>query len=874
MPKESELTPWLQHVEEEEEMKLVADLPQQQQMLPDTTTTETQNTTRGNSQFKHQPFYYTAAAALATTENTSAHMDHNYEPSSSYQQYQEMDHHDITFHQKQIGQDRQFIDDDEILDYRVKDYIRQRKKRKEKFNMCCVCFPKCVKSRNAISCDPRIGMVDLSNENVFFRFVVWALFARLYFEAIYLTKVFLIFSDERMDAIILKCDFREMLFGGFSTFKAVYTVLALSGMFWSVSFLNSVTSLNFKKRLPALIFIAIAVAIDVSLNAWSISCYKTNLFDIVPNVKPYPFLSPGETQFRLMNASAILASQSQFFQFLNESARTMKHNIQTSQFNFVEAYLVVEWILAFLLIFLLAVPFIAAIVHHATGRKHLQYFSFYELRLKRFYGYVRNLFSNTKRQRNRKHFFSESGSYSSSLTATHSSLSTSLEVDDIENEINEKIEAYWRESDKKLIVKFFVVYWMKIRYSLSALRIRIKKKLQSMKGGFSSFFFPSRLIIGLSSSVLIVILILTTFAALSLHVGYSAFNILFIISVLLFCFPQIIDFEKFDTCQTGVSSALMRVVDLIEVNFFIAEILTFIVIVVIIILILRNYKRHIQSYRKGKLPFNLSSYSIINASNYPGLQSAHFALATVVYFAIIYIVLIIIGLIIFMLSVLGQAIGPMIEAFFKSFFVVENLPLILNIFTFLGTKITTVVLAIILKLVFLRKKGTWLIHNALFSVFDVLFITVNYVFGFIVAGIISTLKTVIFALLNYVRMDQPHNPGFNSYAGLLKLDAHHSDPIINVFIDMLKKKARKKELLIEHKIRENPNITMDQLTQETTSVNKTPKLKNYLKLIALLSKNHQLAHERKSMTSEYFDEEEYEKKRHKYLNSYLNNTSK
>ena len=102
---------------------------------------------------------------------------------------------------------------DSILNTQLREYIMERKKRKAKYEMCCVCCP------NVVACDPRIPMVDLMNENVFFRGVVWALFARLYFEAIYLTRVYMLFSDAKMDEIIQQCDFRELVFGSSGAFR-------------------------------------------------------------------------------------------------------------------------------------------------------------------------------------------------------------------------------------------------------------------------------------------------------------------------------------------------------------------------------------------------------------------------------------------------------------------------------------------------------------------------------------------------------------------------------------------------------------------------------------------------------------------------------
>ena len=261
------------------------------------------------------------------------------------------------------------------------------------------------------------------------------------------------------------------------------------------------------------------------------------------------------------------------------------------------------------------------------------------------------------------------------------------------------------------------------------------------------------------------------------------------------------------------------------------------------------------SYRNGTLQFSLKSQSIVKASSYPGSQAAHYAVATAVYFFIIYAILLIIGFVCLFIN----------EIFFGIGFLFQNgLELIFRIVSFLSGKLITVATVFVLRFIFLRKKGTWLVHTNVFGFMDLLLIVANYFYGFLTAVIISTVKTVIFALINYVRLDSPSNPAFHTYAGMLKADAHHADPIINVFADILKKKSREKEEKMLNTLQKEPHLTLNEL-QTKSNTFQQPKLKNYLKLIALLSKNQQLAQHRTSMTSEFFEEELHEIKRIKFL---------
>ena len=95
------------------------------------------------------------------------------------------------------------------LDEEVKKYLTERRKRKAKFSMSCTC---CKNPKFA--CCPRLPMADLVNENVFFRFLTWVVFARLYFEAIYITKIWMVFTDDNLDAIVKTCDSKEKLASG------------------------------------------------------------------------------------------------------------------------------------------------------------------------------------------------------------------------------------------------------------------------------------------------------------------------------------------------------------------------------------------------------------------------------------------------------------------------------------------------------------------------------------------------------------------------------------------------------------------------------------------------------------------------------------
>ena len=103
-----------------------------------------------------------------------------------------------------MKQQEQPVDDNiMIMDYQVREYIRERRIRKLRYEMCCVC---CTRNRmNPFACDPRLPMADLINENVLLRVVVWMLFARLYFEVIYATRVFLLLSDDYIGKVIDTC---------------------------------------------------------------------------------------------------------------------------------------------------------------------------------------------------------------------------------------------------------------------------------------------------------------------------------------------------------------------------------------------------------------------------------------------------------------------------------------------------------------------------------------------------------------------------------------------------------------------------------------------------------------------------------------------
>src|SRR3989338_10745533 len=128
---------------------------------------------------------------------------------------------------------------------------------------------------------------------------MWFIFARLYFNAIYLTKVWQWFADDRMDSIISSCDFYERFLGGSSGGASVVVIMA--GMFASLAILNNVVQMSFKKRLVSIVVIALAIALDIGVHAWSINCYHNELFSLEIKPRPYPFLNPGQTNFTLVN---------------------------------------------------------------------------------------------------------------------------------------------------------------------------------------------------------------------------------------------------------------------------------------------------------------------------------------------------------------------------------------------------------------------------------------------------------------------------------------------------------------------------------------------------------------------------------------------
>lgn len=129
-------------------------------------------------------------------------------------------HHHHDDHQKPCPSLNQFLThstEQDDLHFTVREYLTNRRRRTTSYGMCCVCFNgceglvgHCIPKKifyHLSSCCLRIPVVDLINENVFYRFVVWFLFARLYFSAIYVTRVWQWFADDRMDNIIVGCDY-------------------------------------------------------------------------------------------------------------------------------------------------------------------------------------------------------------------------------------------------------------------------------------------------------------------------------------------------------------------------------------------------------------------------------------------------------------------------------------------------------------------------------------------------------------------------------------------------------------------------------------------------------------------------------------------
>ncbi|KAL9648205.1 hypothetical protein ABK040_009209 [Willaertia magna] len=814
------------------------------------------------------------------------------------------------------------LKEEEESELTINKYLELRKKRKLQFKCCCTfCCNFCCL---------RIPIIDLINENMFFRVIVLLLFVKIYFMIIFISKLWVPMADENLQEAMSKCDKIDMVTNQNSALQVLFITLLTGLTTWSVAYFNNITKLSLKYRFISFIIVNICIAIDVIIQIFTVKCYTEKFFDNIPEYEPFPFLNPysNEINFIETNDSTVLTS---IFKLLNLTAEETITNIKVAQNRVFASYLIISWIISFGIVIILYIPLATSIIMNLKkNEKWKCWFSFYDDRLNRFYSYVTMLVKDISKRRKRKRLsnsllkkqmselnnnsedisdvISDSSSVidsedndddrisaNSSGVTSFITLQTSMASDSyvIDDRINDKLENYWNNSDRNIVIKYFVINFMKIKYMFKVYYFKLKRLIHWKKSTSSivNFFFPTRLMIGMISSLIVTSTSLILLAVFIEPILYGIANFIFIILLFLRCIWSMSDQEKFIQCQINNGAIILRILDVCRAGLALAVILTFLIILVCLILICLQYKEDSENYRRGKLHYKLNSYSILYASDYPGLQSAHVTVATFLYFFAIFFTILIIGIIILLLICLSPVLGDLITSLWNTLWDPQfglGDKVVSFLFFTVGLKILLFLLTkVILRIIYVKKRGNWLVNIPSYSGWDFTFIIFNYLFAFLVALTLSILKMIGLGLIRYVRLDSSDNLGFYSYVAMLKIDGHNANPIINVFIDLIKQKANAYEKsfnqlsLIKYKEvfnkEKKENLIMDNVKNVKENIYKEkckPRLKNYLLLIGFLHENRNLTLKRNCVTSEYFDESTHEDKRVKIYNGIKKNLEK
>lgn len=246
--------------------------------------------------------------------------------------------------------------------------------------------------------------------------------------------------------------------------SGVATISLMAGFILPVAVLNNAVQMPFWKRICTFLIVILALGCDIAQTIWSINCYHNSLFSIEIIPRSYPYLNPGQTNFTFVNITHMIESPKDFLDFLNSTSKNMIYNIQQSQYQFISGFLILQWILAFGSIFMIALLLISSIAQVYTKFKMKDWFNFYRHRLSRYYYHVRTLLRNISKKKLKRSFAYYANKNSSTDTSAISTSLSSLETDEIKDRLDEKIERYWENKKRSVFRRIIVIPWLKLKY--------------------------------------------------------------------------------------------------------------------------------------------------------------------------------------------------------------------------------------------------------------------------------------------------------------------------------------------------------------------------------------------------------------------------
>ncbi|KAL9643140.1 hypothetical protein ABK040_001629 [Willaertia magna] len=740
---------------------------------------------------------------------------------------------------------------EELIEKSVQNYLNERKKRKDQFKYCCSC--------NSLFYY-RIPIIDLINENIFFRYISLILFIKIFFLMIYFSRVWLFAADEHLTKAMETCDEGQTLLR--ISFVSGLTLVTA----WSLSFLNNVTKLSIKFRFLTFSIVTLVILIDLILQITHIVCFNNNVFnnpDTPSTFKSFTFIDPNNNvDINYMNITNLESFQN----ILKYTYFDIKYNLSVAQYNVFKGYIIIFWILSFLFALIIYFSFIFILIEHEFCVHGKYLFSFYGFRLKKYYEYVSILLTNTFKRKN--NLRQSSSSVNSIMLSENNDtiddykskqednelLSTSDEsVDSIDERFSKKLQFYWKESNRNIIIRFLVSFWMTCVFYCKRKYLKLKRTIKKITNPKSvvNYFFPTRLWIGVFSSLLITILLLVALTNFLEPICYGIVNAVFG-GVVLFICSDPINNEELLQCQKDLVPILLPLTSVSKSSLILGSFVTFTVILIILLLIMRQFKHDLKAYRRGKLNYPLNEVNMLQASDFSGMQFGHTTISTVLYFFVAFDVISVIGIII-------QVVFPILKSQWEVF-ANDQSGMKTGIIIYITFSIVEKPVFIIIRLIqnyskklFLLKEDNWLVNLTSHSFWDFGFTLFNYLFGLIIALIVSIFKFFALGFIRFLRLDSPDNPGFHSYLAMLKVEVRNANPVINVFASIVKHKAKE----YENKFNELSTTTMDcSLTTSDIAVDeeeiikevkkcvyndkKKPKLKNYLLKIGFLHSNKKL----------------------------------